>query len=55
MKTRIIVDQLIGENTPTYFLDYFDEDRMEWKNHTNHKTLHEAMQEQTKLVESNGI
>jgi len=55
MKTRIIVERLIGENNPTYFLDYFDTNRMEWKNHTSHKTLHEAENEQAHLVDSQRV
>lgn len=55
MKTRILVERLIGENEPTYFLDFFDTGRMEWKNHSSHETLDEAELEQKHLVESNVV
>jgi len=51
MKTRITVETLIGETIPTYFLDYFDEYRMEWKNYGSYKTLHQAQQERQRLVD----
>jgi hypothetical protein len=50
MKTRIIVERLIGESTPTYFVDYFDENRMEWKNHSSHKSLNKAESDRSALV-----
>ncbi len=42
MNTRIIVERLIADMHDTYFVDYFDENRMEWKNHSSYKTLKEA-------------
>jgi len=53
MKTRILMEKLIGEDSYTYFLDYFDENRMEWKNHYSHKNLTSVEFARNDLINSN--
>lgn len=49
MKTRITVETLIGEQQPTYFLD-FECERGCWKNHASSKDLTEMETARKELI-----